>query len=165
MRRFLYLSRACYSERVIQYKITELYFSISFQSSNFYRFVDVRILWQSCREYTQPPLFVTFVALAVQISLSSPKFQLFRQYDPTCLFTNVYPDRSLDFYRCGDDDDADWHGERKHCLQQLPRRYASLHLPFFPINPNVNPVELLLELCQNNRKEEKRFSKHLWGNT
>lgn len=45
------------------------------------------------------------------------------------LLINPCPGRWLDFYRCGDDDDADRHGEGKHCLQQLPRRYACFRLP------------------------------------
>lgn len=62
------------------------------------------------------------------------------------------PGRSLDFYRCGDDDDADRHGEGKHCLQQLPRRYACFRLPIpsFPVHAYIHLSQLLREFVSIN---------------
>lgn len=74
-----------------------------------------------------------FAKFSVIIKRMLREYQLFT-FAPhvRCVFIlliNPCPGRWLDFYRCGDDDDADRHGEGKHCLQQLPRRYACFRLP------------------------------------
>lgn len=81
------------------------------------------------RAYVHIRISQNFLLLLKECFVNTSCSRLFPMYD-VCSFThNPCPGRWLDFYRCGDDDDADRHGEGKHCLQQLPRRYACFRLP------------------------------------